>query len=233
MKVAILQCDNVLEPFQPQFGDYDGMIRNLFAELGDVFEFKVFDLRQGHYPDDIHAYDFFITTGSKVSVYDNQPWIEPAIAFVRQLDSAKKKLIGICFGHQLIAKARGCEVAKSAKGWGIGVAVNRILTSPIWMNETKSTLHMLVSHQDQVLNLPEDALVIAASDFCPYFFVQWSKHFLSVQGHPEFSPEYSRAMMNMRRTIIPAERIEVGLASLSLDLDNALFARWIMDFVGQ
>jgi GMP synthase-like glutamine amidotransferase len=231
MKIAILICDDVLDKFQPRFGHYRDMIRKMFAFLDGPFEFADFDCRQGHYPKNIHDHDFYITTGSKASVYDNKPWIQELLQFVQMLDSHQKKLIGICFGHQLIAMARQGMVEKSTRGWGVGVAVNRIIAAPDWMSEKKTDLNIVVSHQDQVTALPADALVIAESDFCPFFMVQWSSHFLSIQGHPEWNREYSRTLLHERRTIIPAERVEAGLDSLSIDPDNQLFTRWIVDFV--
>jgi hypothetical protein len=99
------------------------------------------------------------------------------------------------------------------------------------MSEKKSELNIIVSHQDQITALPADALVIAESGFCPFFMVQWSSHFLSIQGHPEWQREYSRTLINDRRAIIPAERVAAGLDSLSIKPDSQLFVRWILDFV--
>ncbi|MGB3210685.1 MAG: hypothetical protein WBB19_08285 [Desulforhopalus sp.] len=234
LRVAILQCDDVLEKFQPQFGHYPDMIRQMFALVDQVdgsFEFKIFDCRQGHYPDDIDDHDVYVTTGSKASVYDNERWIQQLIHFVDHLNRHKKKLIGICFGHQIIAMACSGRVEKSTRGWGIGVGVNRIVATPRWMSEETNELNIIVSHQDQITTLPDDALVIAESDFCPYFMVQWSDHFLSIQGHPEWNRDYSRTLINDRRTIIAPERIESGLESLSIAPDNRLFVRWILDFL--
>ena len=231
MKVAILQCDDVLEKFQPQFGHYPDMIRQMFRLFDGPFEFTDFDCQKGHFPEDLDAYDFYITTGSKASVYEDKPWIQQLIQFVRQLDKHKKKLIGICFGHQIIAIACQGMVEKSNRGWGIGVAINHLVTTPFWMKERKPELNIIVSHQDQITSLPKDALVIAASDFCPFFMVQWSAHFLSIQGHPEWNRMYSRTLINDRRAIIDPARIEAGLDSLKLEPDNQLFVRWIMDFV--
>jgi GMP synthase-like glutamine amidotransferase len=232
MKVAILECDEMLEKFQPQFGHYKDMIRHMFDHLDTPFEFEDFDCRLGCYPEDIHGYDFYITTGSKASVYIKTPWIQQLIKFVQHLDKHKKKLIGICFGHQAIAMACHGMVKQSDKGWGIGIAVNRIVTSPDWMRDKRKELNIIVSHQDQITSLPEEALVIAESDFCPFFMVQWNNHFLSIQGHPEFNSVYSRTVINHRRGILPAERIAEGLDSLDIAPDNRLFTRWIMDFVG-
>ncbi len=231
MKAAILICDDVLEKFQPQFGHYRDMIRCMFDHIDDPIEFEDFDCRQSNYPKEIEGYDFYITTGSKASVYENRPWIQKLIQFVQHLDTHKKKLIGICFGHQLIAMSCNGMVEKSSKGWGVGIATNRIVATPDWMSKKKTDLNIIVSHQDQITALPDDASVIAESDFCPFFMVQWSDHFLSIQGHPEWDTAYSRTLINARRAIIPPERVEVGLDSLKIEPDNRLFTYWVMDFV--
>lgn len=231
MKVAILQCDQVLDKFKPQFGDYADMIRHMFVTIEDKLEFDVYDCQQGDYPQHTGVYDFYITTGSKASAYDDKPWIRQLVQFVRQLYEHQRKLIGICFGHQIMALALSGQVEKSDKGWGVGVASNCIISNPLWMTESVSNLHIIVSHQDQVTQLPNGAEVIAHSDFCPYFMVQWNNYFLSIQGHPEFNAAYSKALMNNRRDIIPAETIDAGIKSLTIEPDNDRFTRWVIDFV--
>ena len=231
-RVAILQCDEVMEKLQSRFGCYPDMIRNMFKGAGNgSFNFTVFDCRKEQYPEDIDSFDLYTTTGSKASAYDNKAWISRLIEFIRILDRAGKKLVGICFGHQLIAMACGGLVEKSAKGWSVGIATNHIINHPAWMADKRAEINILTSHQDQVTRLSEDALIIAGSNFCPYFVVQWNDHFLSIQGHPEWQREYSRALMNERRAIIAAETIEQGLASLATKPDKALFVDWILDFI--
>ena len=231
MKAAILQCDNVLEKFQSRFGDYPKMVEQMFDGVDQPLSFDTYDCRQGQFPTDINAYDFYLTTGSKASVYEKLDWVQLLIEFVQQLDRHKKKLVGICFGHQLMAMAREGKVEKSNKGWGIGVARNRVISQPEWMGEEVTEINILVSHQDQIIELPGDTLVIAESDFCPFFIVQWGDHFLSIQGHPEWNNDYSRTLINDRRAIIPVDQVNAGLESLTIAPDNALFTRWIMEFV--
>jgi GMP synthase-like glutamine amidotransferase len=231
MKIGILQCDDVLEKFQSRFGNYPDMIRQMFASQPGSFEFEVFDCRKQQYPDKFDDYDGFITTGSRHSVYEPLPWIQSLIEFVKRLDAKKIKFIGICFGHQIIAQALKQLVEKSDKGWAIGIAQNRVVRKMDWMSEYQTSLNILVSHQDQVLSLPKGATVIAESDFCPYFMLQWNAHFISIQGHPEWSNGYSGALINERRGIIPPERVNAGLFSLRLPPDNALFAQWLCDFL--
>ncbi|HIP39502.1 MAG TPA: GMP synthase [Desulfocapsa sulfexigens] len=232
MKAAILQCDDILEKFQPLFDHYPKMIEHMFDGVATTpISFDTYDCRQCQFPDDINKYDFYLTTGSRSSVYEDQEWIHQMISFVQQLDKQKKKLIGICFGHQLMAMARGRRVEKSKNGWGIGVAKNRVIAHPEWMTEKPSEINILTSHQDQITELPDDTLVIAESDFCPFFIVQWGNHFLSIQGHPEWNAEYSKMLINDRRAIIPEARVSTGLDSLDIKLDNALFVDWILKFV--
>ena len=231
MKVAIIQCDAVLNELIAEFGDYTDMIKRMFEAVDADLEYRIFDARQGVYPQNIDAFDFYITTGSKAGVYEDSPWIRTLIEFVQVLDDKRKKLIGICFGHQVIAMARHGQVEKSPKGWGVGVSRNRIIAYPAWMKAPKEELNIIVSHQDQITRLPAGSLVIATSDFCPYFIVQWGNHFLSIQGHPEWRREYSRALMNRRRDSLGAEVTDAGLASLVVEPDNAVFTRWILDFV--
>ena len=231
MKAAILQCDNVLTKFQPKFGDYPEMVAKMFSGIDLPLSFDTFDCQQGQFPTDINEYDFYITTGSKASVYDDLDWVKRTIEFIRLLDKEKKKLIGICFGHQLMAMACNGTVEKSDNGWGIGIAQNRVVSHPEWMSEKPDAINILVSHQDQISKLPDNTKVIAESDFCPYFIVQWGDHFLSVQGHPEWVTDYSRTLINDRRAIIPADLVTTGLESLAINPDSALFIRWIIEFV--
>ena len=232
MNIGILQCDHVREELQSRFGDYPQMITTLFARVAPKCSFRVFHVQAFEYPDDLDECDAYITTGSRHGVNDGHPWIQRLEDFIRQLDQAKKRYVGICFGHQLMIKALGGEVRKSDKGWGIGVTVNQVLHTRSWMQPAQPALNLIASHQDQVVSLPPnvDIEVLAGSSFCPYYMLAYGDHFLSIQGHPEFIKDYSHALMEIRRTIIPAERVEQGIASLQKTLDDQLFAQWAINF---
>jgi GMP synthase-like glutamine amidotransferase len=231
MKAAILQCDWVMDGLRQHFGEYPAMIERMFHEVDPSIEFDTFDCQAGEYPGDLDAYDFFVTTGSRAGVYEDLPWIAPLIEFVRRLDREQRKLIGICFGHQIIAEALGGSATKSDKGWGIGIAENQITVEPDWLSPDSDTLNLLVSHQDQVVALTDQARVIARSDFCPNFMVQWSEHIVSVQGHPEWQPDYSRALIEKREDLYPRDQREQALTSLDRAPDNRLFTHWVLNFI--
>ena len=75
MKIAILQCDNVVEKFQKDFGNYPQMITDLLTSVENNLEIGIFDVQKGKYPQNINDWELFITTGSKASVNDNEDWI--------------------------------------------------------------------------------------------------------------------------------------------------------------
>jgi len=231
MKAAILICDQVMDKLAAKHGQYGQMIRQMFADTKTDIEFEPFNCQAGEYPIDIDDFDFFITSGSKASAYDDEKWIKQLILFVQRLDQAKKKLIGICFGHQIIALARGGKVKKSDNGWGVGMSHNQVIKQPSWMQQKPQDLKILVSHQDQVTQIKGNHEIIAGSDFCPHFIVQWDQHFLSIQGHPEWQNSYSEDLIHARSNIIPAEKVEVGLQSLADKSDNSLFTEWVLAFV--
>jgi len=231
MKIGLLQCDSVLDSLQEKHGDYPAMFHQLFKQVDDSIELSVFNVIEGEYPEDIHAFDGYITTGSRYGAEDDLPWIKDLIGFVQILYRENIKLVGICFGHQIIAKALGGQVVKSDKGWGVGISVNEISNQLDWMQPAKPEMRLLVSHQDQVITLPENSEVLAASDFCPAYMYRVGECFLSIQGHPEFSKSYSNDLMESRRDRIPHEIIEAGQASLERDLDDALITKWIVNFI--
>lgn len=133
----------------------------------------------------------------------------------------------------MIAKALGGVVEKSDKGWGIGISFNQIVGRKPWMEPYQDRLNIIASHQDQIIRLPNSVKieVLASSSFCPYYLLMVGEHFISVQGHPEFSKEYSAALMDFRQKLIPAERIQDGQISLQADVDDQLMARWIVSFI--
>lgn len=230
MKIGILQCDDVLEEFQPMYGNYPQMFERLLSEAAPDWQFVTYRVIDGEYPASIDECDGYITTGSRHGVNDGEAWIDELEEFVRTLAEAGKKFVGICFGHQLLAKALGGKVERSEKGWGVGVSFTNITTEKDWMKPFQPGLDLIVSHQDQITELPEGIEVLASSSFCPYYMLQYQQHLMSMQGHPEFNKPYSNALMEKRRNRIPAARIREGKASLSADIDSRLTMSWIIRF---
>ena len=231
MKLGILKTDAVRPEWVPDFGEYPDMFIGLLGQVDPDLDFRVYDVEQGEYPADIDEVDAYLITGSKSSVYDDKPWIATLMEFVRELDRRRKKLVGICFGHQLVAHALGGKTDKSPKGWGVGLHTHRFNTVPEWHDDDDLDFDILVSHQDQVVSNATGARVLAGSEFCENAVCQIGNHILTFQGHPEFVPEYSREIMEFRREMIGEHTYADGVASLAANPQRERVARWIVNFL--
>lgn len=236
MKIGILQADSVLDQFQAIHGNYPGMIAGILGQAADELkvtaEFVNYDVEHGIYPDAIDDCDGYVITGSKKSVYDDEPWIAPLKAFIRELHAAEKKLVGLCFGHQLIAEALGGKTLGAETGWCVGIHESEILQPGWFMEGEESGLYtLIVSHKDQVIQLPKGAQLLASAEQCPNSMYSIGDHILTMQGHPEFSREYSRDLMEMRQDILGPDTYKAGVASLDKPLMRDIVSRWIIRFI--
>ena len=231
MKLGILKTDEVRPEWVPEYGEYPDMFIELLVQADPSLEFRVYDVEQGQYPADIDEVDAYLITGSKSSVYDDKPWIATLMDFVRELDRRRKKLVGICFGHQLVAQALGGKTEKSIKGWGVGLHTHRFKEMPSWHDQQDPGFDILVSHQDQVVSNAAGAQVLAGSEFCENAVCQIGNPILTFQGHPEFVPAYSREIMEFRRKTIGDSVYHKGVASLAVAPQRERIARWILNFL--
>ncbi|OED43512.1 GMP synthase [Endozoicomonas sp. (ex Bugula neritina AB1)] len=231
MKVGLLLCDDVQDQLQPEHNNYPDMFAALLQQHNPALQLVTYRVLDSQFPQSTDECDGWIISGSRHSVNDTFPWIAALEVFVKRLFAEQKKLVGICFGHQLIAKALGGSVILSGKGWGIGVSINRIDEHRPWMQPSLNTLNLLVSHKEQIEQLPDSGRVIASSDFCPSYMVEYGDCFLSVQGHPEFTKGYMEALIRSREKVIPPERVSEGIQSIQLDTHSSVVSQWLLNYL--
>jgi len=231
MIIGILQTGSVKPEFSTLFGEYPAMLQSLLRNTDPRLRFRVYDVQHNVYPNDIHECDAYIITGSRVSVYDPEPWISVLQAFIVTLDQQQKKLVAVCFGHQLVAQAFGGKIEKSDKGWGIGVHTCQIQKHKPWMKPAMQDYKLLVSHQDQVTKLPDNAELLAGSEFCPIGMFQRGDNILAMQGHPEFNKDYAEALMRHRQNLIGKTVFNQGIHSLRLATNETGIAKWMLEFM--
>jgi GMP synthase-like glutamine amidotransferase len=229
MPIGLLQCDEIDEPFQHICGDYPKMFGDLLVP--HRVELRIYRVDEGELPTDVDECDGWIGGGSRHSAFEDEAWIADLNDFVRRLHAAERRFVGVCFGHQVIAEALGGKVERAAGGWGVGVRSYEVVAERPWMQPAVGELRLVASHQDQVTALPDGAEVLAVADYCPVAAMAVGDHMLGIQGHPEFSPELSRALLESRRQRLGDDVVDAALATLNTSTNRRAVGRWIVEFL--
>ena len=229
MNVAILNCDQIKPEFEQAYGQYPKMFKSLFNKIDQEIIFSEFDVMHGEYPQDLNSIDLFIITGSRADAYADIPWINDLKAFINKLNAEKKNLFGVCFGHQIIAQALGGKVAKAESGWHVGVD-QLVLLDDSLMDQT--TLDLIFSHQDQVIEMPPTAKLIGTcGSNCPNAAFTIVKHIVALQGHIEFSKSFAKDLLEMRKEILGNKKYSRAMNSLVKDTDEVLLTQAVVNFL--
>lgn len=220
MKIGILQTGHAPDALLPSTGDYDEMFVNLLS--GHGFTFETFAVVDGIFPENAKTCDAWLITGSRFGAYEDHPWIPPLEALIREIRATNRPLIGVCFGHQIIAQALGGKVEKFSGGWSIGPQAYDI-------NGKKMTLNAW--HQDQVVQNPDGAKVIGSSDFCANAAMMVGENILTIQPHPEYGSSFISGLIDTRgRGVVPDAQLERAKSALTTPLDNTRFADMMAQF---
>lgn len=227
VRVGLLLCDHLDPDVVEQVADYTELFPAAFEPAG--VDLRIYEVTEGEMPGSVDECEGWITSGSRRSCYEDEPWIDELHTFARKLAEQRRPHVGICFGHQLIARALGGEVER-ADGWGLGAQTFEVTATTPWMDPAADEVTLLMSHRDQVTRLPKGARVLASAEYCPVAAYHVDEHVFCVQGHPEFVPELSRALMEKRRDSI-GPTVQDGLASLERPLDHELVVEWMAAFL--
>lgn len=231
MKLTLIQPTDVPGPLRDRFGSYHLMVERRFAEHG--FSFETVKLGEGQTLPDPATLEATLIMGSAAGVYDTHyAWMDPLRVFIRAAYAAKTPMLGICFGHQIIADALGGDVRKSEKGWGLGRHVYGVTKRPAMLGGDLPEFAIACSHQDQVIVPPAEAEVFLASDFTPNAgLVYRNGRTMSLQSHPEFEDDYTLALAELRRGKAPDHVVDTALASVSRASDSRELAGYLAVFL--
>lgn len=193
MKIGILQTGRTPDDLRARHGDYDDLFKRMLDGRG--FDFNTYPVLENVLPGSVHDAEGWLITGSKFGAYEGHDWIAPLEDFLRAAYAAGVPIIGVCFGHQILAQALGGKVEKYAGGWSVGPAD--------YDAEDGQKEVVMAWHQDQVTELPQDAKVIGSSDFCANAMLAYGDKALTIQPHPEFTAEFLSDLLRAKGDILP------------------------------
>ncbi|MFK7868553.1 MAG: type 1 glutamine amidotransferase [Roseobacter sp.] len=201
-------------------GSYDAYFERLLA--GHGFSFEGWAVVDGVFPPDVHAADGWLITGSKHGAYEAHDWIPPLEDFIRQAYAAPVPMIGVCFGHQIIAQAMGGRVEKFAGGWSVGRTEYTVNGDACALNAW---------HQDQVVDKPQGADVFASSDFCAYAGLRYDNRIWTIQPHPEYDSAFIEGLIRERgKGIVPDDLLSTATRNLDRPTDRMDVANTMAGF---
>src|SRR6266404_1418792 len=164
MRIGILKADETPSALLEKHGQYEKFYMNFLDRSG--FEFETFTVMNGFFPTTLHETDGWLVTGSRYSAFQSVQWIDRLKQFIRDAHQIGKPLVGICFGHQVVASALGGTVERAKHGWTAGpVKYERPISG--------ETQKLLAWHQDEVTIRPPSAAVIGTSPDCEFAMLRY------------------------------------------------------------
>lgn len=199
MNINILKCDSFPGLLPADIPSYEWMFEQRFnaaaQKLGLSVSYCLYNVHQGELPHNFEADEIYLVTGSNTSAYDTIPWVLSLQDWIRQAYAQQVVLVGICFGHQVIAQALGGKVQRHPQGWGVGIRQSQVLDPALASIIPGGTMHLICNHHDQVVQLPPRANRLATSEFCVNEGYTIDGHVITFQGHPEFTVGYEEHLI--------------------------------------
>lgn len=193
--INILLCDTFPGLLPESIPSHEYFFEKRFHPVDPNIIFKVYRALDGELPEHPVPDEIYLITGSNNAAYDNLPWILSLQEWIREAARLQIPLVGICFGHQVIAQALGGQVERFPGGWGVGIREMEVLDADLLPFFPDKKMRLIVNHHDQVTRLPEGAVPLATSDFCRFEGFRIGRHILTFQGHPEFTVDYERHLI--------------------------------------
>lgn len=231
-RITIIETGLVPQEHRERHGSFPDMFARMIRAADPTATVDFVSIPNGDALPDPRKVEAILITGAAAGVYDELAWMAPLEDFVRKAYVNQTPMVGVCFGHQLIAQALGGVVRKSEKGWGIGRHVYQVLPENGVIDG--ETIAIPCSHQDQVIEAPSDALTILSSDFTPHAGLLYANGTtLTVQSHPEFDVEFAQVCCDLRDGKAPEDVVATARASLAEPMDSAKLGGAITRFLAR
>jgi GMP synthase (glutamine-hydrolysing) len=208
-RVLILKTGGTMPEVRARRGDYELWIaRGMGLTPGAV---DVVAAAEGGVLPDPRKPAGVVVTGSASMVSEREPWSERAGEWLAAAARAGTPVLGICYGHQLLAHALGGRVSRNPKGREIGTV--RIQLAPAahedaLLGDLREPCYAHTTHRESVLELPQGARRLASSELDANQAFAVGPRAWGVQFHPEFDADVMRAYLEGRRAVLQSEGLD-------------------------
>lgn len=231
MKLCILDNDILDGELAQRYTSFGAMFVRLFEDAGARWTYEIFSTQRSEYPASFDTFDAVLLTGSGSDAFSDEAWAVELRRRVTLLLAQRKKMVGVCFGHQLIGLCMGAPVGRAPQGWGKGRMTYHWHRQDLPYCQDRHQIALYVSHQDQVLELPKGATLVASSDFCPVAAFTVGDEVFCVQAHPEFDLGFTQYLLDEHRTRLGEAAYAAKSQGLQAGHEGADVARMVVAFL--
>lgn len=238
-RYAILLAGSATEYVRKVYGGLAYLFQKMLHDPGETW--CVFNLLDNEFPSEevLHQYEGFVITGSRHDAHGSDPWVLRLCELIRKVHKEKIKLLGICFGHQVISRALGGKTGRSVHGWEVGlrkISVLDALNAKPYALKFPASAIIVEIHQDQVSELPQNAELLALSEKTSAEMYAVGDHVFCIQGHPEFTEDIVMNILEIcqEKQIMPEDVISRAKVSFhGAKADYELFKQLCKSFLKQ
>jgi GMP synthase (glutamine-hydrolysing) len=228
--VLIVKAGSTLPAISSRRGDFEDWISAGMALEPD--EETVVDVSVGEPLPAPGACSAVVVTGSHGMVTNREAWSEHASEWLARAQREGIPILGICFGHQLLAHALGGDVANNPNGLEYGTVeseLDRAAVDDSLLRGLPIRLSVQTGHTQSVIKLPKGAVLLSRSAMDPHHAFRYGDAAWGVQFHPEFDADIMREYLTLSRDTLEKAGLDVDtlLANVqSTDISAAILQRF-------
>ncbi|KAJ5771809.1 hypothetical protein N7520_002338 [Penicillium odoratum] len=234
IRIAVLECDTPIQPVVDKLGNYGQIFERLLTNAAGstVIEVSKWNVVGNPIYPNPNEVDAFLLTGSKHDAFADDSWILTLTEYVKDIvQSHKKPVVGVCFGHQILARALGARVGRGEE-WEVSVdEITLTDAGKEVFGKDKLFLHHM--HRDNVFETPDGCVNLGFSGPCPVQGLYMPKRLISIQAHPEFNEFIMTNVLQARHEsgLFTDELYESGSSRAGKQHDGELLARRFIQFI--